>query len=479
MYIKVKDRELFKALDKNLSMPNKWNTFIEHVEKTTRLIIKFKNNYECTLCHHKFNSDVKVNRYCKCPNCNNTYLVKSNRLTAYEFKNELAMLDRYQDYYIVRQFRIHTSYRNKSYKSYCYEYARVIYDSSFNIVEEIVNENVVGTTSGTFVSFRKFDSSEWRYFRSNWCYLPKEFIYYPYNLEEILCDDKNLKYSQLWELAKHVGYMDLIYLIRNYNPSVELLTKMKLYNLALCPKTFLRKKTFEERFLGLSKDYLPFIQENNLNYDQLIILSYLKIKDMKYLYAYEGLDSMNLNELIKLNVNLITLVNKTDFEKKLFHEYRDYISMAKKLKFNLKDKNILYPKHIKSAHDNALNEYQQKKDKLLNNSIKKRFKQLKCNEFEDDKYIIFPARDFESLVDESSQQNNCVRTYAERIASGECDIYFMRLAKDVNHSLVTIEVRENKVVQKRTKNNEVTTKEQENFIKKWQLSILNSLVKEK
>lgn len=97
---------------------------------------------------------------------------------------------------------------------------------------------------------------------------------------------------------------------------------------------------------------------------------------------------------------------------------------------------------------------------------------MKCNEFKDNKYIIFPAKDFESLVDESSQQNNCVRTYAERIADGECDIYFMRLVKNIEHSLVTVEVKENKVVQKRTKNNQVTSEEQNKFLKKWEKKIL-------
>ena len=262
-------------------------------------------------------------------------------------------------------------------------------------------------------------------------------------------------------------------MIKNYNPSIELLTKLKLYNLALCPKSFLNKKTFEERFMGLSKDYLPFIQENNLNYDQLIILSYLKIKDMKYITAYEGLLSGQLDELIRLNINLITLVNKTDFKSELFHEYKDYLSMAKRLKLNLKDKSILYPKHIKSAHDKALKEYQQQKDKLLNKAIKKKFKQLQCNEFCNNKYIIFPASDFEALVDESSQQNNCVRTYAERIADGECEIYFMRLLSNNKKSLVTVEVKNNKVVQQRRKNNEDTKPEQKRFLRLWEEKILN------
>ena len=478
MYIKVKDRELFKELDDNLTLPDKWKDFINERKIRAKLILKLPKNkntnyyYYCTNCETTFeHSNIKVDNYCKCPNCKNDYLIKSNRISKYEFRDEMAIFDSYKDYYIVRQFRINTYYRNEKYESYFYEYARVIYDKNLNIIEEIVNENVVGTTAGMFISYRKDVSNDWRYFRSNWSYLPCEFIYYPYNLKEVLSDIPSLKYSQLWELAKHVGYFDLIFLIRKYNPSVELLTKMKLYNLALCPETFKNKKTFDERFMGLTKDFIPFIQEYNLNLDQLKVLSYLKIKNIKYINALEGMSWDALDNLSK-KVNLISLINKTDFNYNLLQEYQDYLSMAKKLKIDLKNKSNLYPKNIKEAHDKILKEYKQQKDSLINNSIMKRYKKIKKNEYQKGKYIIIAANNFQSLVDESSQQNNCVRTYAERIANGECDIYFVRLVKDINNSLVTVEVRNNKVVQKRTKNNGITTKSQDNFLKLWEQSVL-------
>ena len=93
--------------------------------------------------------------------------------------------------------------------------------------------------------------------------------------------------------------------------------------------------------------------------------------------------------------------------------------------------------------------------------------------FENKKYIIIPAKSISALIDESKQQNNCVRTYAERIAKNECDIYFMRFISSQDKSLVTVEVRNNKIVQKRTKNNEKTSKEQDKFLNLWERKILN------
>ena len=105
--------------------------------------------------------------------------------------------------------------------------------------------------------------------------------------------------------------------------------------------------------------------------------------------------------------------------------------------------------------------------------IAERYKELLNKIFESKKYIIFPAQSVEELIDESSQQNNCVKTYVERYANGDCDIYFMRLSSEKDKSLVTVEVRNNKVVQKRIKNNAQTTKEQDKFLQKWEDTILN------
>ena len=70
------------------------------------------------------------------------------------------------------------------------------------------------------------------------------------------------------------------------------------------------------------------------------------------------------------------------------------------------------------------------------------------------------------------QQNNCVRTYAERYAEGECDIYFLRNAKNIKSSLVTVEVKNNKVVQSRIKNNDDPNETQLAFLNEWEQKVL-------
>ena len=153
-------------------------------------------------------------------------------------------------------------------------------------------------------------------------------------------------------------------------------------------------------------------------------------------------------------------------------EYLDYLKFAKELGFDIKDKKYLYPKNLKKKHDEYMQQIETNKNKKTDRKIKSKYKKLLKNKYENKKYIIIPASSISALVDESKQQNNCVRTYAERIAKNECDIYFMRNAKKPDKSLVTVEVRHNKVVQSRIKNNKCPTDQQLQFLKSWEQNIL-------
>ena len=153
------------------------------------------------------------------------------------------------------------------------------------------------------------------------------------------------------------------------------------------------------------------------------------------------------------------------------HEYGDYIRCSEEMKLNLKDHSILFPKDFIKSHDKITNEMIISKDPLTKKSIKNLSNILSINKYEDDKYIIFPANSINSLIDESSQQSNCVRTYCDMVSNNECQIYFMRYKNNINKSFITIEVRNNKVVQAKTRYNEEVPEEIMNIIIKWEKTL--------
>ena len=154
------------------------------------------------------------------------------------------------------------------------------------------------------------------------------------------------------------------------------------------------------------------------------------------------------------------------------HMYADYLKFAKALGLDLKNNKYAFPKNLKDSHDELEKQYKINNTKIINLAIITRSKELLKNTFKDKKFIILPATSIKDLQDESAQQNNCVRTYAEKYANGECDIYFMRKIKNPKKSLVTIEVRNNTIVQSRIKNNNQPTENELKFLKEWEQNIL-------
>lgn len=467
MYIKKNDKELIYQIDCYLKTPKGFNKFLDKISTKHRLIIKGKNNYSCGNCGYTFKSNKKINEECKCPCCKNKYVVKSNKLQHYEFKDWISILDKYSDYWIVRNFELLTIYSNGKYTSNYCEYARQLYDKYFNLYFEITNDNLLNYLGGLSIRHLRIYDSNWKMFSSYYRRLGSDFINFPGNIKRLLNDSK-FKYSQLWTLAKNKEYIDLIYLMKNYNDSVELLTKMKLYNLALCPRSFNKKGNFKERF-GVDKKFLKFMQKNDITDSELEFLKYYQKENIKVIKA---LSNTNIREIKKYNVDLDKLLKLTDFGTLIADEYNDYLDMANKLHYDMKDKRILYPKEILKEHDKLVKTIETNKNKKVNKTIEKRYKELLKNTFNDNKFIVFAAENVSKLIEESSQMNNCVKTYAEKIAKGECDIYFMRNKDNIENSLVTIEVRNNRVVQKRTKNNMETTDEQNRFISKWERKVL-------
>ena len=139
--------------------------------------------------------------------------------------------------------------------------------------------------------------------------------------------------------------------------------------------------------------------------------------------------------------------------------------------FNMKDKRTLFPKNFIKIHNKLSKEYEITKNREIDNKIKKISKVLDINKYEDDNYIIFPAPNLTSMIDEASNQNNCLRSYCNDYANGKTNIYFMRLKSNPNKSLVTIEVVNNKVIQARIKNNKLPSNNMMKVINNWEKAL--------
>lgn len=481
-YMRKSLKLLLEEYDNCSKIPARFYQYVNKIQSNHRLIILEKRksyiNCHCDNCNRDFSPKgntlkIIIGETYKCPNCKKELVVKTNRCHKYEFDDYFAILDKYQDKFIIRAFQVKTYFSNGIYDTFTCEYGRQIYDYTFHEIAEVYNDNITSTTSGKWVVYKSFLNNDWKINNSYYHSLGTCYKLFPYNLKKVLQGSK-WQYSQLWDFAKHYDYFHVADTIRSMNESFELLVKLKLYNLAIDSTDRFNFKNPRE-YYSLIKKHLKFCQRYDLNINELRILKNINTENIRIIKKYsEWIRSDLLDE-----INLSKADRLTDLNEQNVYEYYDYLRMCKKLDYDLKNRNIKYPKDIIQAHDKTMKIYEVKKDKIINKKINKRYKAILNNSFQNKRFIVFPAKNISELIDESNQQLNCVQDYGERIANGECDIYFMRLLENQKKSLVTIEVKNNHIVQKRIKGNDPTTKEQDKFLDMWEKKILKGSRNEK
>lgn len=272
------------------------------------------------------------------------------------------------------------------------------------------------------------------------------------------------------------------------------------YTINDIPKALI--KLCKNRDIKLSNTFLSHYKENpdgyllayNLEYislndrDIYKILSYNKgIKEYfgqrSWQYNYRYVSA--LNHLIKeYGYTVKALMNYIDYLKTYeaiedvefaLRELCDYASMMKELS-NKFDK---YPRHFLTTHKIACRNYNRLKQEFKENEFKSKINKDMERTFGE--YTFIYPNCTQDIKDEAVSQNNCVASYIQRVIDGECHILFLRKKDNPDKSLVTIEVRNDKIVQAKQKFNDPVTSEQQEVIDrwdKWWLNKINNINKE-
>lgn len=122
--------------------------------------------------------------------------------------------------------------------------------------------------------------------------------------------------------------------------------------------------------------------------------------------------------------------------------WRDYLSMARQLKFDLSRKDVAMPKDLQDRHDAAsetLTYHRQVEEQKKNKDFNKRLR--KMYEFEyGDLCIVVPAST-EEIIMEGATLKHCVGGYAARHFNDQVTILFLRRKKKPKTPFVTIEIK--------------------------------------
>lgn len=476
MYIRKSIADFLEKMPLEMKKPKHWRKFVNEHDVEYNLIIKHGNEYECTNCGKYFYSNQVEGRGCWeiCPFCNNQYDVRRSNLKNYFFLYDLAFIDNIDNKVVIRYFEVRRSYdyRIRRFKDDVVEYARIIPELDIELASD---RFIKYMTSEKVYHTKKI--KRWRIFTGRYGLGQYYKSIYLDDMKEKL-KGTIYEYAPLTEAINYLGNnkVDFLKLLEKAKyPSFELLMKAGLYKLALnCPEKFNKKGNFEQRF-GISKDYYKFMKKYNIDYDELTILKITKRANIAIIRDILKMSSFGTGDLVTASkyIDLIKL-RRYSKEQKYFSlfNYLDYIRNLQKLDIPL-TKKMLLPDDFRKAHDESVKKVKVIKSSIIKEKIKQRYHELEKNQYNNDIYIIRPAKSLEDIKNEAKQQVNCVyKNYSDKYAFGETDIYFMREVENPEKSLVTVEVNNGRIRQKYQKKNEIVTKEQSIFLNRWEREIL-------
>lgn len=125
----------------------------------------------------------------------------------------------------------------------------------------------------------------------------------------------------------------------------------------------------------------------------------------------------------------------------------DYLSMCAQL--NMQPR--IDGDSLKREHDVAARLVRQHRDEIMARKMKEKAEEeakqiaegdsklARC-EYHENVYFVRPITEYDDLIDEATQQHNCVAAYADRIAKRQTRIFTMRETDHPEKSLVTIEL---------------------------------------
>jgi len=375
-----------------------------------------------------------------------------------------------------------------------FSYAKLIncieYDHNYNVFYyfDVINDNVFIYYIRSDITFTKLYLNRYSKCVKNEIYkvyrLTKDNIdeLYKINTKEGFLYTNNLdilkttslyKYGFIWESKKYfkkrtITLKDLLTPLI-YTQS-EYLIKLGFHQLAY---------TYPYKFDRLSKykKYQSFIKKYDLNFDQYQALNICNIEDIDFINLIES----HLRHLA-YNKKYFTEVYKINYQK-MYHyfktlneinqdKYIEYIFSSIRLKFDITDHNILTPQNFEESYNKVEKQYYMVQNPKANERIDELSRFLDINKYCDDKYIIIPAHSVSDIIDESGMQHNCLKDYIYGYSNNECQIYFMRYKDKPNESLVTIEIKDNKINQAKAKFNKEPNEEELDILHKWEKGLV-------
>lgn len=193
-----------------------------------------------------------------------------------------------------------------------------------------------------------------------------------------------------------------------------------------------------------------------------ILNNYKKLNQFQLRYLAESYETRN--EKIKIDNKLFQILGgiQSGYDSEgeeyidgnvLYYQFLEYIKLVEEVKIY----SHIFPRYpsLTIENENAQRfkekycflKYYLEHENIVNETFVELSKKWSNLYFEDEKYLIMPPANVNDLLLEAHMQFNCLVDYVTQIMDEETIIVFMREKENPNKSLITIEVRNNRITQ--------------------------------
>lgn len=280
----------------------------------------------------------------------------------------------------------------------------------------------------------------------------------------------NLSYLQAWYV----------------NPTIELVMKSNLTHITeqfIESPEDMRAGTTLADVLGVDDSLVKTIIKMDLPHN--------KMRDMAMLYEADNTLTADIHEqIVRENLHraaLRNLVERYDLTYDKIMKYlqaaydhqcilksetlsiwSDYLRMASAVGVNLNDKSKKFPSSLKKEHDIVMFAYRAVQVEMDQRAFAEQAEINAKYEFETDDMMVIVPRTPQAVIEEANAQNNCLRSYIERVKHGETVVAFVRKKSDPDKTFLSAEIHNGDLIQlKGWCNSNPRTKEIVEFTKQW------------
>lgn len=209
---------------------------------------------------------------------------------------------------------------------------------------------------------------------------------------------------------------------------------------------------------GVPKEFLTYVRQERLGMKAINLMATLapppKLEEFIWFYQ-QGIDGGQLRLLRQFTTyhkiiaylskqikNASTSLYRETKEHSIATLWKDYLEMCETLDYDRSKKAVLFPKNVRDEHDKLSQLIKVTYDPKIDAAIQKLYPALQeTYQFQNQRFLIRPPRNFDEFVQEGVSLLHCVCTngYYRTHIKGERLIFFIRSSKNPDTPLYTLE----------------------------------------